>query len=196
MTHPQLKEEREGHQHADVFSLLKTRKLQHELVGIINRLETLWRTGSCCFLWIVWVVSAELIVCLFQLHLQKIQVPARKSEAEYSQTESKPAEPPITATGWVIRCTCCWCTSVSPAVGCLPVCLSELVEEQWSLYNLSKHTSDNSLAELCVVYWRFTGVGEVSDHVCDSEEVFLQLSGRMRRGPGFRGPTPEAWNYH
>ncbi|XP_037626283.1 protein Shroom2 isoform X2 [Sebastes umbrosus] len=34
---------------------------------------------------------------------QKIQVPARKSEAEYSQTESKPAEPPITATGFPDR---------------------------------------------------------------------------------------------
>lgn len=40
-----------------------------------------------------------------------------------------------------------------------------------------------SLAKLCVDYWRLSGVGEASEYVCDSEEVFLQHFGNLIEGP-------------
>lgn len=101
MTHPQLKE-REGHQPADIFfHCCKTRKQQHALVEIINNRQelSLWIHWKPLFCGLFGCFRINYIVFVL-LYLQKIQVPARKSETEYSQTE-EPAEPLNAATGWV-----------------------------------------------------------------------------------------------
>lgn len=61
-------------------------------------------------------------IVFVHLCLQKVQVPARKSETEYFQTESKPAEPLSAATRWlhliwchllVHRCVLQWGYTIS-----------------------------------------------------------------------------------